>query len=238
MGATTLTAMVNSVFAKIDESNASANAVTQKSRPEIQRTVDDINDAYSEVWIQLYGTLRPQAFDVVATQAGVSSYALPSALTAFNIERVHTLTPGTEGGFLKQTSLEELSLQAPLVLQGNPTQWYRYGDMINFYPVPSGNLTIRVFGSQTFVPLLSGGDTTVLPEEFDKLLRFYAIATAKAFWRDPDAKYWLDLYRDGMNNLKAAALRAGPRRYWRTDLDDGLLYSPDSFLADDPYDCV
>jgi hypothetical protein len=225
--------MVNGVFAKIDESTASVLAVTSISRPEIKRTVDDINDAYSDCFIKLYGSLAPQVFDVIKTQAGVASYDIDSHTDINATMLVSIMEPNTVQIPLVESNLEILSRNNPLNVQGQPLNWYRYMDKLTFYPVPDKEYSIRVVSALKYKPLSAGTDTSILPDIHDKLLRFYAIATAKAFWKDGDAGDFYQKYKDGLDDLLAEAIRKGPRRVIRMDTGDGELEPLQTFNGSD-----
>jgi len=233
MGSQTLTDMVNGVFAKIDEATASILAVTSLSRPEVKRTVDDINDAYSDCFIKLYGSLSPQVFDLITTQAGVASYDIDSHTDINATMLVSIMEPNTVQIPLIESNLEILSRKNPLNVQGQPTNWYRYLDKLTLYPVPDKAYMIRVVSSLKYAPLTLGTDRSILPDVHDKLLRFYAIATAKAFWKDGDAGDFYQKYKEGLTDLLAEALRKGPTRVVRMDTGDHHLEPLQTFNGAD-----
>lgn len=216
MGATTLAQMVNSVFARVDENPASDNAVTGKSRPEIIRVVESLNAGYRKVFTTLYGSLRPQVLDAITVSPGDPSYAV-SALTDI-LQTMYVYPLNAPGSLLTQSNALELTRKfGPLNTLGDPAYWYRYQGTLSLYPVPAVAQTYVVEGSIKFTELSNASDTSFLPEEHDYLLQTYANAVEKAFWKDPDAPWWMKKFEDDLDALHAEALRNMPTKLYYVD---------------------
>ncbi len=216
MGSLTLLEMVNSVGARIDENAASASAVTGKTRPEIRRIVESLNAGYRIVFKRLYGSLRPQTLDAITVTPGNASYNLSATTNIFQTMYVYPLAAPRE--LVKQSNIVDLTEQfGSLLTQGSPEYWYRYRGKLSFYPVPALSAIYIVEGSIAFTELSVDTDTTFLPAEHDFLLQTYAIALEKAFWRDPDAAYWLDKFKSDLTDVHAEALRNAPTKAYAVD---------------------
>jgi len=211
MGSTTLGSMINSVFARIDENPASDNAVNQGSRPEIIRVRESLNAGYRKVFVRLYGNLRPQVLDALQLNTGIISYSLSPLTDVLKTLYVYSIdTPGT---LIPESNVAELTkVYSQLTDLGNPMYWYRYKQTISFYPVPATQQTVVVEGSVAFKELTNATDTTYLPDEHDFLLQCYANGIEKAFWKDPEAKLWLDEFEDRLDELHSEALRNAPTK--------------------------
>lgn len=216
MGDLTLTRMVNSVFARVDENPASDNAVTSRSRPEITRVVESLNMGYRKVFTTLYGSLRPQVLDAITTSSGNPSYDVSPLTDILQTMYVYPLNdPGT---LLVQSNVGELTQKfGPLNTLGIPAYWYRFNKTLSLYPVPSAATVYVVEGSVVFTGLSDAQDTTFLPNEHDHLLQTYATAVEKTFWKDPDAGMWKQEFEEGLERLLAEALRNMPTKTYYVD---------------------
>lgn len=216
MGSVNLAKMVNSVFARVDENYASDNAVTGKTRPEIVRVVEALNAGYREVFNKLYGSLRPQVLDSITLSPGVVSYDVSPVTNILQTMYVYPIYSPEK--LLKQSNALDLTqAYGILTAQGDPEYWYRYNGKLSFYPVPAVSQYMVVEGSIKFVELTNAADTTFLPEEHDFLLQTYANAMEKAFWRDPDAGYWLQKFNDDLETLHAEGIRNMPTKLYAVD---------------------
>lgn len=217
MGASTLTKMVNSVFARTDENAASDNAVNSKVRPEVIRAVESLNMGYRTVFKKLYGSLRPQVLDAITTVPGHPSYEVSPLTDVLQTMYVYPL--GVPGSLVPQSNVLELTTKfGVLNTQGDPQYWYRYEGTLSFYPVPSSTQVYVVEGSTVFKELSAASDTSFLPEEHDYMLQAFAIAVEKAFWKDPDARLWMDKFESDLIDLDAEALRNAPTKIYAVDV--------------------
>lgn len=216
MGVLTLVDMVNSVFARVDENPASGSAVTGKTRPEIVRVVEALNAGYREIFNKLYGSLRPQVLDAITLNPGSVSYDVSPVTNILQTMYVYPIN--APQALLQQSNALDLTQEfGVLTAQGEPKYWYRYNGKLSFYPVPAYNQVMVIEGSIKFTELTNAADTTFIPDEHDYLLQTYANAVEKAFWKDPDAAWWLQKFNNDLETLHAEGLRNMPTKIYAVD---------------------
>jgi hypothetical protein len=195
----TLLEIVNEVLRRTGQSEVTT--VSNPSTP-VKQTMDYLNEVYAEM-LQTLKINRLERSADFSTATGVSEYNLASDTTIEGLQSDSLLERETN------TTLYEVDSTYPqkhgVDASGRPRFFYRSGDSLVLYPKPD---KVYNFSYKYLVrpdKLVSDAQTTLLPEEWQRVLIRGAQSYLEQFLGDPNFKTTFLLYQEGLQLLHAKA---------------------------------
>jgi len=158
--------------------------------PEGDSTLSDsfynrrINDAIQEIVIALELPEFEKTNETVTLVSGTRSYSMSS----FDPLWVISVKDKTYDQFLTAMVTRQADNFSETET-GSPSQWFRYGNSLEIYPLPSSTHVgdvLRVRYLKTPSLLSSDNDVSPLPTNLDRAVREYAIAAALSDLNEPE----------------------------------------------------